>query len=354
MPFSHSKIPPSLAHLWKPCPASLSMRERFPSEETDANRDGAYAHECAAAMLTGQPVGTMSDEMTEGVQMYVSDVNKHRNPKAPLVVEQQVACPYIHPESFGTPDAYSVCLDTLTIWDFKWGYRNVSAHRNWQMINYVAGIVALHPEIRYVNFRIVQPRAFANPIRHWGTAIDVLEPLFDELKQSAHDALREPCYKASVGHHCRDCTGRHVCEALRFESAEIVSNQYGAISNEISNVALGRELNILEQFRAILDHRITALEEHGAALINKGTPVPGREVRRKYGRLAWNKDKEDGEIVALGIALGVELSAGKKLLTPTQAIKAGIPESVIDVYASRPDNGLALVKSENPAGIFGK
>ena len=338
----HSEIAPSSASIWVPCPGSVMMSRGVPDEETDSNREGTAAHEIAADALKGcgYPV-EMNRTMREAVGEYVKDVETHR--KGDLYVEQCIECPNIHAKSFGTADAYDISFDRLLVWDFKYGYRQVSAYNNWQLINYAAGILAQNHGLRHVEFRIVQPRAYnSSGPSVWRTTVDVLEPFIEQMRQSAAEAFTQWA-RCCPGLHCRDCLGRHKCTALGYDISMIVDSKHLPVNLEMDNIAIGRELTLLHRDVKMLKYRIDSLEQRAIATINDGLPIPGYTVMGSHGRLAWDRTPE--EIVELGKLFKVVLGKGASVVTPTQAIKAGVPEDVVKGYASRPDNGVKLVEA---------
>ena len=166
----HALLPPSSAARVIQCPASLFMCSQFP--ETDDNPkalEGTQAHEVNVAMWTGQPIPSFAtEEMLEGAEMWCETLGARTD----VYYEQVVDCSQIHPDNWGTPDAwaYDEMTATLHVWDYKFGHRHVKAFENWQLINYAAGIwTSGGYNVSNFELTIVQPRSYHadGPVRSW-------------------------------------------------------------------------------------------------------------------------------------------------------------------------------------------
>jgi hypothetical protein len=117
-----------------------------------------------------------------------------------------------------------------------------------------------------------------------------------------------------------------------------------AVPLVLSNAALGTELSLLNHHLARLEARKTGLEEMAASEIKAGKVVPGFALESTSGRVGWTKPIE--EVIALGQMMGVDISK-PGACTPTQAIKAGLPEDLVGSYSERKVGGLKLVSSSS-------
>ncbi len=98
--------------------------------------------------------------------------------------------------------------------------------------------------------------------------------------------------------------------------------------------AVAVELRILDAAAELIEARRTGLQQQAMSLIKSGKPVPGFEIEHPTGNLKW--DKPVGEVLAMAELAGITIQKPMNAITPTQAIKAGIPAAIVDVYASRP------------------
>src|SRR6202008_2575730 len=116
--------------------------------------------------------------------------------------------------------------------------------------------------------------------------------------------------------------------------------------------AIGTELAILELGANLLKGRKEALAAQAEALLRAGKRVPGWCMEPGQSRLEWNEGVTPDEVLGVGTLLGKDLkkppgamnSRSAPVVTPTQAIKAGIAAAVIGQYASRPSSALKLAR----------
>jgi hypothetical protein len=366
---AHALLAPSSAARWVACAGSVLLASLYPeTEETPDAAAGTAAHWVASEWLENggltvspgevAPNGvTLTDEICEGAEMYVDAIDaalrKYGVSRDALHVEERVAIPYVHEQNWGTPDAwfYVPAHGALCVFDFKYGHDYVDVFENWQLLDYVCGILdvlgidgAADQTLR-VEMTIVQPRNYHRdgPVRTWSTLAVNLRGYFNQLRNAAEAALL-PGAKCTPNLECQHCPGRHACEALQrdaYRSAQIATE---SLPLELSPNAQGLELKMLKRAAKMLDARISGLEESVAANIRKGKQVSHYSLVPKVGRVTWSKP--DAEVIALGSVMNVEL-AKPKLITPNQAIKAGVPEAVVKSFSHAPQTGLELVEVDD-------
>lgn len=378
---AHSILPPSGAPAWVHCPAWVLAQLTYPDQgETEESREGEAAHEVGAALVnSGARAGmgetfkpgelasngvVITDEMIEGGELYASDVrdamDAHRC-YAPHI-EEGVHAKRIHDQSWGTPDCwlYSKADAVLYLWDYKFGHEQVDAFENWQTINYVAGIFdqlevdGLADQYLTVVIRIVQPRAYHRdgPIREWRLKGSDLRGYFNQLRAAAEEALGASP-RAVPGLHCKHCTGRHACEANQRAACGAADYARSAHFHDMPPEAVGLELAYLTEAAKVLASRITGLEEQGMGLVRAGTPVPGWFAEQGQGRERWKGPAS--EIATLGDLMGVDIRKPDALITPKQAIAAGLPAEVVRQYSETPKTGWRLKRDDGrrARAIFG-
>jgi hypothetical protein len=362
----HAKFAPSSAPIWGPdaCPASVRMQEAYPDrEDSDASREGTTAHYYVTETLAGRPpaVGVsvpgtgfaIDAEMVECGQDMIRDVRDTlaaAGPDATLHIEQRVGVlGHFHRDNSGTPDVYIVNFKTrrLYIWDYKYGRRYVDAFQNWQTINYVILILTdlLVPPSEwqewFIDVTICQPRNFhpEGPIRHWPFSgvqlVGYGNRLLDAIKLAEN-----PNAPMVTGSHCRDCSARHACPALQRAAMSAVDVAYSGLPLDMPPDALGLELTILRAAIKRMGDRATGLEEQALHIIKTGGSVAGWTTERTKGRKRWKVDAS--EVAALGQIFGVDLMKPPTPITPTQAIKAGVDQSVIEAYSEQPYGAMGL------------
>lgn len=379
---THSIIPPSSAHAWLRCSGWVLMNQTYPQPPTPESLEGEAAHDLGAQMIEAASraqsyppqssiVGSthangteFTDGLYEAAEMYADDVKEVMRTTGVFTpqIEQRLKIPRIHEQSFGTPDArlFDKNSGTLFIWDAKFGHRKVEAEENWQLINYAAGalqelgVQGDMDQYYTVEFRIVQPLAYhrGGPVRSWRVRASDLRTYFNKLALAAEKALG-PNPEYVSGSHCRDCPGRHACPAALEAGLQLFEVATAPHPQELPPAALGLQLQIIERAADQLKYLQTGYEAQVEALTKNGTAVPGWIPEQSYGREAWVKPIE--EVLALGKLFGIDL-AKPSAVTPKQAVKSGIDETVIKQYSGRKPGAVKIVPdtSNKAEQVFGK
>lgn len=359
----HALLPPSAAGRWVKCALSVSLEAAYPEQEQGVGTiEGTAAHWVNEQMLTATlpALGSMTpqgipvtEEMLEGAELLMTDVLATLGPnwRQMLFVEKRVQIPRVHADNWGTPDYYawgttSTGKIILYLWDYKFGHGLVEVGNNWQLIDYTAGIldqVAASDQEIIVDMRIVQPRAYHRdgPLRKWRVLASDLRAPINRLAMAAEDATSVAPTATPDPEACEHCKGRHACEALQRRGYKIAdtAKQYAAL--ELTPHGMGLELRTLRHAQALLEARITGLEAEVEAQIKRGKRVPFWSMESSPGRLSWVRPAS--EVLALGQMVGVNLGKPVEPITPTQAIKAGIPDDLIKSYAERPSGTAKLL-----------
>ena len=370
-----SLLRPSGAFRWVHCSYAPTLEALYPeAEDSEEAREGTAGHFYGTEVLEGRPapvVGSPAPNgypidaaMIQGAQQWIDDVRATlaELPPAPATqfrVETKLRMHVtIHPANEGTPDSYALCPTArrIVIWDYKYGHRFVDPYCNWQITNYLAGILEENglaaEEIAdwRVSFRVVQPRSFhpSGTMRRWDTTGRAATAGFAKLRQAAADATRETNLTATTGEHCRDCPGRHACTAFAEVVGHAIDLSRQASRWEASPQVVGREMTEIKTAIARLEARLTGREEEAKAMIRAGQRVEGWEMGYVDSRERWTKPIE--EVVTLGDLLGVDFRK-PDAITPNQAraaLKAiGVDGSVITSYREKP-TGAAKLKPADP------
>lgn len=344
----HSKLAPSSAHIWAPkggCTGWPEMSKLYPEVgRSDAADEGTKAHELGAHILMGGEAPADVDvEMLSNVMVWLNDVNAVVTQGSILGVEERLDLSCIHPEMFGTPDVYVVNGTHLTVWDYKHGFGVVEAFENWQALSYSAGLVAKFPQVETIDIRIAQPRAFHpdGPVRSWTLSSYELEEFRKVIAYSAETALG-PFASLQAGNHCRYCPARHACPSMTSAAMWATSTTHEPIKVDVTPEQLGRELSVLEVASKALSYRKSAIEAQIEHHIKQGSIVPGWTIERKPGAAQWKMDSDT--TAKTGDVLGVDLRKPQAVMTPAQAIKAGIKADVVKQLSSRPSGKAKLVQ----------
>lgn len=371
----HSRLPPSSAVRRVACPGSRALEEKYPEDqESPYAREGHAAHWVAANMLKDVPPlesnEPITDEMVEGAEMYVDyigkvlkDLSKKEDIRfvhSSLYVEERIDIKRIHPDCWGTPDAW-FCLGTeLHIFDYKYGHGYVEVFENWQLIEYAAGILdkleinGIQDRRLNVTLHIIQPRSFhrLGPIRSWRMKASDLRPYFNILEKAELEASQDYAV-CKPNPECNYCLGRHACEALQRSTLTTIDVVEMNTPFDLKPASLGNELRYLRRSAALLDARITGLEQQATATIKRGERVPFFKLESNPGGKRWKVPAE--EVIALGSLLGYELSKPAQVVTPIQAAKKGMSDDLIASYVEIKPGALKLIEDDGSDArkIFG-
>lgn len=385
---SHSIIPPSSSGIWGApggCLGWVLMNAMYPeTEETQESKEGTASHEIGSELIESAATAKFltwkdfdgraatngvlfTEEMYEGARLYADEAIGLMQKYAVfagmnLGIEKKVKAPRIHDLSEGTPDFYLYAKEAqnLYILDYKYGHRPVPTFENWQLINYLSGILeeleidGFEEQKLTVHFRIVQPRAYqpGGPVQKWDVLASDLRGHVNTLAKNAGLSLQDgaPC---TSGSHCRDCHARPHCKAANLGGWQLYEAATLPTPQELSPEALGVQLGIITRAHEQLGYLKIGLEERGLHLAKGGANVAGFRAEPTYGREKWTKST--AEVVALGEMLEIDLRKPEAPVTPKQAISRGVDPAVITAYSETPRTGLKLVqdKDNKAARVFG-
>lgn len=365
------RIKPSSASRWSKCPGSVCLSELYPEKSGESAEEGTAAHWFAEQWLTGKPAvrgakapnGVIVDgEMVDAARVYcdAAVTEWRKTPGVSMAIEQPLPIPVIHPtECSGKIDCWWFVPENriLHVWDFKYGFKVVDPAGNDQMICYAAGLLdrvgvnGLTDQQTTVVIHIVQPRAHhpLGPHRTWTVRASDLRGYINRLTHAAALATG-PDPQCVSGDHCTYCSGRHACIAAQRSAYAAMEYGCAAVPQELSPEALSLELRLLQRASDAISLRLKGLEARAMGLIQTGTVVPGWAVDRGRGRKAWKKPV--AEVIALGELFGVDL---RDAITPAQALKMGLDDTLIKAYTEIPETGIRLVPQERSltAQVFG-
>ena len=181
------QLRPSSAHKWVNCAGSPLAESAYPNTRSRIANEGTVAHHIAArVLLSGEwptegdefeiledgsvflelldgdaETITYTEEMRAAVVKYTSTVKSYSGFDV-LHVEESVDMSYLLGEGAqGTPDAwhYNSETETLTVHDLKYGFREIEAEGNWQLVCYAFSIAEkIGLPVRNFMLVIHQPR----------------------------------------------------------------------------------------------------------------------------------------------------------------------------------------------------
>jgi hypothetical protein len=327
-----------------------------PSRDRSAADMGIRAHAASAAALRtvtrdGGPISINADgldpEHLAACSVYVDDVASEMRKRAifggpNLGIERPVLCELVHPQCWGYVDAwlYHLSADRIILWDFKAGAGPVDVVENWQMLCYAAGLVQLcgvglnHPTLQ-IEMRIVQPRARSGaPIKRWVIDAQRLAGYVETLSRAAFEAHDNP--QCRPGPQCWKCSAGASCPSMDDLCADIAEYLRTPQTRHLNAEQIGVELRRLRYAKKALSDRLEAVESQAEHMMRTGTHIPDLMLKASYGNLEWT-DTEP--LMSLSAKHGVRLLKPQAYVTPTQAIKEGVPEDVVKELSKRAYKG---------------
>lgn len=367
---AHALVAPSGMELTMACAASLLLQCLvLPQPDTDEEAEGGAAHWHAVQWAMGRemPVGY---PFQHGGRNWVVDLDMVNGSKkfayycvrgALGRYEDPVEIPWLHPDSWGTPDYWlHRPLELIDVTDYKYGHRYVEAFENFQCMAYVIGVATrckvLEQDDLPVVIRIVQPRAYHRdgPMREWHTTLGNVKRHMAIMAARVLVALA-PSAPTTVGKHCLDCRARHLCKTLQYGSMAVVQFTGLGEAVDMPTDALGAEGRILHDALKVLTARYEGIKAQIESLMRNGKDVPYWIMEPGQSRLSWNSDVTPEIVEALGLAVNAPLLKAREPVTPTQAVAAGVLPETIAAFATRGPTGRSLKIDNNQTArkVFG-
>lgn len=385
----HAPLPPSGAPQWGHCSGSVMANATVADTETPRTRGGTASHWSVSECLEGYlkkgnhaqasdwlgvtaPNGVVIDEeMCEGAQVFIDEVMEvveHYDAHSLMLIEKKVFMPQIHAQNYGTLDFAlpllhkdedgRVTSGKIYLFDYKYGHRENKAFENFQLIDYLQGLVeyfkidGLAEQFVEVEFRIIQPFSFhaENKSDAWNISIADLRGYVNQLIAKAREVFENPSFTS--GPWCRDCKAILRCQTAQKGDYSLIdyTNDPCVILN-MDGEDLAVEKGILEQGLTVLKARIESVDEELKFRLNKGEAADsGYALESAYGNIAWDVGLE--QAIAWASAFGLD-AAKKDILTPTQVMKLAkgdmkpIVKQAMKTMASRPPKGMKLIKAKD-------
>lgn len=336
---AHSPIGASGAHRWFECPGSVRLAKSAPPPPSSAYaEEGTFAHavaefclhnRCAPpAEFQGQPV---PEEMREAVTEYCEVVMSavHESGTVDSGFEQRFHLKQIHPDAFGTADAWTYNGEQrlLRVFDFKYGAGvPVEAKGNPQLRYYALGVLLEKPDLLVDTVRvvIVQPRCYHpdGPVR--SEDIDALELLDFEADLRRYIAATEdPNAPLVPGEHCRFCPAARICPKLEEKAQALARMEFAPVASAPEALPAYEPQKLAEALALadILEARIKQVREFAYAEAMHGRTPPGWKLVNKQARRKWRDEAEAAE--ALGLyGLPDDSIYERSLRSPAQIEKA--------------------------------
>ena len=332
---------PSSAHKWVNCAGSPLAESAYPNTRSRIADEGTVAHHIAARVLLSSEWPTEGDEfevledgsvflelldsdaetityteeMREAVVKYAFAVKSYAGFDE-LHVEESVSMSYLLGEGVqGTPDAwhYNGETETLTVHDLKYGFREIEAEGNWQLICYAFSISEkLTLPVKYFRLVIHQPRLGGRVDEHTYSAEELIQ--MARVVSVAAGWARTPDPLRTAGPWCT----KHYCKAAADcpTLAAYVTEPLEEL--DLSNADIAEKLSKLDAIRQWCD-QVEA--EANRLVFDEGQTIPGyKVVQGRAGNRQWS-DEVEAERVLKSLKLKKDEMYVYKLISPTNATK---------------------------------
>lgn len=337
----------------------MPLSAQFPELlQSDSKFEGIAGHWVAHQVATvGKPaLGTLTpgvngravdEPMLDGGALYytaIFAVANSRGGMSQVRFETPLPLDSVLDGMQGRPDAHLFTGAELHVWEYKYGYSEVSPVEHRPMALYARAVLDEHgvngvqDQHTRVFFHVVQPRCYTDggTIRTWECLASDLRGLINLLTQRAAES-QWAVPPTRVGEHCHKCSARRGC--LTFIRASNLAKDYTgeAMPMGITGHALSTELFYCEQQLSRLQGRAEALREQAEHELRSGATVPGMEIQRSGGSEKWKV--AEANVAGFGDMLGVDLRKPLSVLTPNQTRallkKKGVDGALIAPYIER-------------------
>ena len=340
---------PSGSAVWLACPMGLTMQNRYGSRYPAgaAAEEGTAAHwvleKALDAQIDDMPKVAengvaVTEDMIQHALNTVDYVDRLAEGGEVLSEKRLVLKLPNTPDILGTADVIVLPPDgkTVHVIDYKYGYTHVPADSPQLKIYGVAARQAFQRETVYLH--VIQPRDYtAKPIRtHHFTPIEQNDFCAEVEMAMRLAASRQPV--AVPGTHCNRCPGRGQCAAVREWS---MVEEHAGSDAQLTPEAVAAELHLARRQAELAAARVKGLEDEAAHVLRTGGLVPGWSLQSSPGREKWT-DEQPVLDLAAGFGL-LDTVSERRLITPNQAIKAGLPAELVRMHTTRPQGEAKLV-----------
>lgn len=331
---AHAKYGPSSMARIMACPASVTLQEQAPPQkESPYAAEGTRAHNLGEAMLMEdalaihealkacEEAGDDMDEVKAAVEVYVNHCNQYIDEADAYGIEAKVV---LTDEIFGTADCYFLHNGVLHVVDYKHGAGvTVSAENNKQALSYAALI--LHDDAININredvkslaLTIVQPRGQGMPVSTWVCGLEDVEEHYANM-MAAVRASKAAAPHAELGEHCKFCTAKLICPAMKAAERGVAEWDQRDLSPE--------ELQQMLTDAKALEEKIKALFTYAYDRIEAGDNIPGWKLTAGRKSRVW---EDEAALVRWAKRNGkMNILFKKSLLSPAQAAKVVSTESL--------------------------
>lgn len=350
------------------CNGSRQMPESFPSVPGTAQTirdEGIAVHWLASSVMNGQfgdafelvdrksPNGVyITPEMAEHVSTYVERLNARNYAMRHVEFDTSfgdiaarmdhggITYPTIFEQSHNQ-------TGTLYIDDMKYGYGIVEPDFNWTLIAHAIGYAERAAEANvqfsHVELSIYQPRVwhYAGQFRTW--LITYAELM--QLRERLVDSVIRPLDELRTGPLCVKCKAFATCPAARQAGYNMLDATDIVFTDDLPAEALSALYDQFKYASKFITAKAEALEELITHRLKNGQPTGDYALEPTFGNRKWNSGLTPD---VLRMILG-ERVVKPAVLTPSQLIKLGVDETIVESLSSRPSTGTKLIRESADA-----
>lgn len=327
----HSNWSPSSASRRLRCLGSLHAEAPYPETSSDAADEGTAAHRlfevCVKTgtearrhigkQITVKPRSgnservfliddTMSDNIQEGVDLITEFPGK-------VASEIRVSLGRWMRGQWGTIDIAGIAKDYFLIHDLKYGFGEVEAEDNAQLMLYALGfwdkyIRGKRPHIKKALLRIHQPRLFGgNRIKEFWITVDELLAFGEEVRK-AYRASKNPNAPRTPGaSQCNFCKAYLDCPELAAYVTGILGMKDGTIDMKSEITPERRSQLVL--MKGMITKWIERQEQKIRDDYMAGLPTPGIKLVEGRGTRSWEDEEEARGFLSFMLNDDAELDA---------------------------------------------
>ena len=332
---------PSSAGTWMHCPGSVHLRDRVKQEPNEAMLLGLEAHKYAAMLLRNQDPRTeapYSDEALDMAQKCVKVLTEELTDPKDCTYEVEQTIRLNMPgdrERNCTPDVVvrNRVAGSISIVDFKTGYRPVEAYQNPQLACYHRALDSGQTGPPSVSLVIIQPNSLDGvPVKQWDPDEAAVDRIMGDLREAIEDA-RSPTPSVVPGTYCRYCNAAGICPALKKQAEVAALIDPCGISAKLSPEELAERMVGIAQTRKLLDASYSTLSALLIEEMEEGDQVGRIKCEKSLGSVAWKPEITNERLSVMARMFGVppeEVCKPPGRITPKQFRDKGVDMKAID------------------------
>ena len=323
-------VSPSAWMVWEKCALSLqSVKSSFQLERDEYAKAGTMLHEAIAKTLNGETVTLEDSDDAAMVRFAVETVYNEMCGNSSFGIEEKMFVNVEGVSFSGTADCIADtnnAMDTVTVIDFKTGWRDVEAEGNSQLKLYAHIKAKCNTYYKIKRWKGIIINARFNSVSYTGGDIEK-----DYLSNTAKDILARTKKKQfATGNHCAYCARLSTCSKLR--AAIIEWCRPGMLDGLTRDPEkLAEALRLAKPAEKLFD----TIKKEAQMFIDLGGVIPGVTVEYTAGTRTWPRDMT-GLDIAEKIGVKFEHMIDQTFKSPAQAEKFGADKELVNAIAIRP------------------